>query len=188
MNDAGARGYAGILACFVLSGFAALLYQTAWLRQFSIVFGTSELAVAAVLASYMGGLALGSFIAARYIGRVRRPVLVYGAMDVINEKNGNSLELVEKALGNVAPAVEVKSRRVGGSTYQVPVEVRPNRRRSLAIRWLIGFGKSRAERTMREKLAGEFLDAANERGGAMKKKDDVHRMAEANKAFAHYRF
>ena len=115
--------------------------------------------------------------------------IFYGALALIKERgNEDPLDVFNKAVENVKPSVEVKSRRVGGSTYQVPVEVRVPRRRSLAIRWLIGYGKARAERTMREKLAGEFMDAANERGGAMKKKDDVHRMAEANKAFAHYRF
>ena len=115
--------------------------------------------------------------------------IFYGALALIKERgHDDPIDVFNKAVENVKPTVEVKSRRVGGSTYQVPVEVRPVRRRSLAIRWLIGFGKSRPERTMREKLAAEFLDAANERGGAIKKKEDVHRMAEANKAFAHYRF
>ena len=98
------------------------------------------------------------------------------------------MKTFKKAIENVKPALEVKSRRVGGSTYQVPVEVRPNRRTSLAIRWLIDYATQRGEKTMREKLAGELLDAANLRGGAVKKKDDTHKMAEANKAFAHYRW
>ena len=98
------------------------------------------------------------------------------------------MKAFKKAIENVKPALEVKSRRVGGSTYQVPVEVRPNRRTSLAIRWIIEYASARGEKTMREKLAAEFLDASNLRGGAVKKKDDTHKMAEANKAFAHYRW
>ena len=98
------------------------------------------------------------------------------------------MKVFKKAIENVKPALEVKSRRVGGSTYQVPVEVRPNRRTSLAIRWLIEYAAERGEKTMREKLAAELLDASNLRGGAVKKKDDTHKMAEANKAFAHYRW
>ena len=114
--------------------------------------------------------------------------IVYGAMDVIGEKNPNALELVEKALGNVAPSVEVKSRRVGGATYQVPMEVRPSRRTALAMRWLVDSARKRSEKTMALRLAGELLDAAEGKGAAIKKREDVHRMAEANKAFAHYRF
>ncbi len=115
--------------------------------------------------------------------------IFYGALDLVREKGQDEpLKVFKKAVDNVKPAVEVKSRRVGGATYQVPVEVRPERRQSLAIRWLIQNAQSRPEKTMRDKLAGEFLDAANERGGAIKKREDVHRMAEANKAFAHYRF
>ena len=98
------------------------------------------------------------------------------------------LEILNKAIDNVKPRLEVKSRRVGGATYQVPVEVRPERRQSLAIRWIIQNAQARPEKTMRDKLAGEIMDAANERGGAIKKREDVHRMAEANKAFAHYKF
>jgi small subunit ribosomal protein S7 len=98
------------------------------------------------------------------------------------------MKTFKKAIENVKPALEVKSRRVGGSTYQVPVEVRPNRRTSLAIRWIIEYSTARGEKTMKEKLAAELLDAANLRGGAIKKKDDTHKMAEANKAFAHYRW
>jgi small subunit ribosomal protein S7 len=98
------------------------------------------------------------------------------------------MKTFKKAIENVKPALEVKSRRVGGSTYQVPVEVRPNRRTSLAIRWLIEYSQGRGEKTMQEKLAAELLDASNLRGGAVKKKDDTHKMAEANKAFAHYRW
>ncbi|MCD9031311.1 30S ribosomal protein S7 [Luteimonas sp. Y-2-2-4F] len=114
--------------------------------------------------------------------------IVYGAMDVIGEKNNDALELVEKALGNVAPSVEVKSRRVGGATYQVPVEVRASRRTALAMRWLIESARKRGENTMPRKLAAELIDAAENRGGAIKKREETHRMAEANKAFAHYRW
>ena len=115
--------------------------------------------------------------------------IFYGAMKQIEQKTQDEpLKTFKKAVENVKPVREVKSRRVGGSTYQVPVEVRPNRRTSLAIRWIIEYATARGEKTMREKLAAELLDAANLRGGAMKKKDDTHKMAEANKAFAHYRW
>ena len=115
--------------------------------------------------------------------------IVYGALEIVAKKSGEeALEAFTKALTNIKPAVEVKSRRVGGATYQVPVEVPQNRRVSLAMRWLKTYSASRGERTMRDKLAGEILDAMNFRGAAMKKKDDVHKMAEANKAFAHYRW
>ncbi|KIQ96024.1 MULTISPECIES: 30S ribosomal protein S7 [Lysobacteraceae] len=114
--------------------------------------------------------------------------IVYGAMDVIGEKNADPLEVVEKALANISPAVEVKSRRVGGSTYQVPVEVRSSRRVALAMRWLIDAARKRGENTMPRKLAAELLDASESRGGAVKKREETHRMAEANKAFAHYRW
>ena len=114
--------------------------------------------------------------------------IFYGAMDVIGEKNPDTLALVEKALANVAPSVEVKSRRVGGATYQVPVEVRSSRRTALAMRWVIEFARKRGENTMPRKLAAELLDAAESRGGAVKKREETHRMAEANKAFAHYRW
>jgi small subunit ribosomal protein S7 len=115
--------------------------------------------------------------------------IFYGALDLIGERTGDDpLKLFKRAVENSKPQVEVKSRRVGGSTYQVPVEVRPDRQLSLALRWLIGYAQQRHERTMVEKLAGELLDAANNRGGAIKKRDDTHRMAEANKAFAHYRW
>jgi small subunit ribosomal protein S7 len=114
---------------------------------------------------------------------------LYGALNRVAEKTQDDpMKTFKKAIENVKPALEVKSRRVGGSTYQVPVEVRPNRRTSLAIRWIIEYAAERGEKTMREKLAAEFLDAANLRGGAVKKKDDTHKMAEANKAFAHYRW
>ncbi len=114
--------------------------------------------------------------------------IVYGAMDVISQKNSDPLSLVQKALDNVAPVVEVKSRRVGGATYQVPVEVRASRRNALAMRWLIDSARKRGETSMPRKLAGELLDASESRGGAVKKREETHRMAEANKAFAHYRW
>jgi small subunit ribosomal protein S7 len=115
--------------------------------------------------------------------------IVYGAFDLIAERSGEEpLETFKKALENVRPVLEVKSRRVGGSTYQVPVEIRADRRNALAIRWIINYARGRGEKTMRERLAGELLDAANNRGSAVKKKEDTHRMAEANKAFAHYRW
>jgi small subunit ribosomal protein S7 len=115
--------------------------------------------------------------------------ILYGALEIVSEKTQDDpMKTFKKAVENVKPALEVKSRRVGGSTYQVPVEVRPNRRTSLAIRWLIEYALTRGERTMREKLAAELLDASNNKGGAMKKKDDTLKMAEANKAFAHYRW
>ena len=115
--------------------------------------------------------------------------IMYGSLASIQEKTGDDpLKVFKKAVENVKPALEVKSRRVGGSNYQVPVEVNPARRTSLALRWLIGFARKRPERTMVAKLANEFMDAANLRGGAVKKKEDTHKMAEANKAFAHYRW
>ncbi len=113
----------------------------------------------------------------------------YGSLDVVKDRaKDDPVKVFKKALDNVKPILEVKSRRVGGATYQVPVEVSQDRRTSLAIRWLIINARGRSEKTMREKLAAEFLDAANNRGGAIKKKEDTHRMAEANKAFAHYRW
>lgn len=115
--------------------------------------------------------------------------IVYGAFDIVASKTKKDpMEVFRKAVDNLRPQVEVKSRRVGGSTYQVPVEVRSERRTALAIRWLISYSKQRSERTMREKLAGEMLEAFNNRGTAVKKREDTHRMAEANKAFAHYRW
>lgn len=115
--------------------------------------------------------------------------ILYGAFDVIGEKSKElPVDVFEKAVNNVKPVIEVKSRRVGGSTYQVPTEVIPSRRVALGIRWLITNARERSEKTMREKLAAELLDAANNRGGAVKKREAVHKMAEANKAFAHYRF
>jgi len=115
--------------------------------------------------------------------------IMYDALNVVQEKTQDDpLKVFKKAVDNVKPVLEVKSRRVGGSNYQVPIEVNPNRRTSLALRWLIGFARKRPERSMVQKLAGEILDAANLRGAAIKKKDDTHRMAEANRAFAHYRW
>jgi small subunit ribosomal protein S7 len=118
--------------------------------------------------------------------------IIYGALDRITEKetkvDDKSLELLEQALENVKPMVEVKSRRVGGATYQVPVEVRPSRRQTLAMRWVIDAARNRSEKSMAHRLAHELMDAAENRGTAVKKKDDVHRMAEANKAFSHYRW
>jgi small subunit ribosomal protein S7 len=116
--------------------------------------------------------------------------IFYGAMDIIEQQvsDAEPIEVFDKAMDKVRPKVEVKSRRVGGATYQVPVEVRPERRNALAIRWIISFAKARSGKTMPEKLAAELLDASNERGGSVKKRDDTHRMAEANKAFAHYRW
>jgi small subunit ribosomal protein S7 len=115
--------------------------------------------------------------------------ILYGAFDIIEKRlKEQPVELFEKAVNNVKPVIEVKSRRVGGSTYQVPTEVVPSRRTALAIRWLISTAQERTEKAMREKLAGELIDAANNRGGAIKKKEAVHKMAEANKAFAHYKF
>ena len=115
--------------------------------------------------------------------------ILYGALDVIRDRyKEEPLEVFRKALDNVKPKLEVKSRRVGGATYQVPVEVRPERRVTLAMRWLVLYSRGRGEKTMRERLAGEFVDAAAGRGNAVKKKDDTHKMADANKAFAHYRW
>jgi small subunit ribosomal protein S7 len=115
--------------------------------------------------------------------------IVYGALEEISKKGRRPApELFHEALENVAPSVEVRSRRVGGATYQVPVEVRPERRQALAIRWLIGAARARSENTMKDKLAAELLDAANGRGSAVKKREDTHRMAEANRAFSHYRW
>ena len=115
--------------------------------------------------------------------------IVYDAFRSIEEKVGqNALEVFQAALDNIKPELEVKARRVGGSTYQVPMEVRPERQQTLALRWLINYSRNRSERTMAERLAGEIIDAKNSMGGAFKKKEETHRMAEANKAFAHYRY
>ena len=115
--------------------------------------------------------------------------IVYDAFNMIEEKLGqNALEVFQAALDNIKPELEVKARRVGGSTYQVPMEVRPERQQTLALRWLIAYSRNRSERTMAERLAAEIMDAKNSMGGAFKKKEETHRMAEANKAFAHYRY
>jgi small subunit ribosomal protein S7 len=115
--------------------------------------------------------------------------ILYDSLDIVTAKiKEDSLAVFKRALDNVKPVVEVRSRRVGGATYQVPVEVRPQRRVSLSMRWLLESARQRAEKSMEEKLAGELMDAANNRGGAIKKKEDTHRMAEANRAFAHYRW
>jgi len=115
--------------------------------------------------------------------------IFYGAIDKIEAKSkGNGLEIFKKALVNVRPEIEVKSRRVGGATYQVPVEVKENRAMALAMRWLVGYSRKRSGKTMVDKLAAEFMDAASSKGASVKKKDDTHKMAEANKAFAHYRW
>ncbi len=135
-------------------------------------------------------------LAAKFINNIMRQGkksvaerMLYRALDLIQERaKEDPLKLFEKSVNNVKPIIEVKSRRVGGATYQVPTEVRPERRTALAIRWLISYAKERSEKSMEEKLAGELIDAANNRGGAIKKREDVHKMAEANKAFAHYRW
>jgi small subunit ribosomal protein S7 len=115
--------------------------------------------------------------------------IVYGALDIVQERmKKDPVEAFEEALDNVAPMVEVKSRRVGGATYQVPVEVRASRRNALAMRWLVDYARGRGEKSMRQRLAGEIIDASQGKGGAVKKREDVHRMAEANKAFSHFRF
>ncbi|MBT3010631.1 MAG: 30S ribosomal protein S7 [Candidatus Thiodiazotropha endolucinida] len=138
----------------------------------------------------------GSELLAKFINMVMQDgkksvaeKILYGALDtVVDKRGGEPLDLLETALENVRPLVEVKSRRVGGATYQVPVEVRPNRRNSLAMRWLIEASRKRSEKSMAYRLAGELLDASENKGAAVKKKDDTHRMAEANKAFSHYRW
>ena len=115
--------------------------------------------------------------------------IVYDAFEIIREKTGKEpLEVFEAAMENVMPVLEVKARRVGGATYQVPIEVRPERRQTLGLRWLTNYSRARGERTMAERLAGEIMDAANNLGGAVKKREDTHKMAEANKAFAHFRY
>jgi small subunit ribosomal protein S7 len=137
-----------------------------------------------------------SKLAAKFINNVMRrgkkslaEQLLYGALDLIEQRaRQDPLEIFHKALDNVRPIIEVKSRRVGGATYQVPVEVRYERRDALAMRWIINYAKQRSEKTMIQKLAGELQDAAQNRGGSVKKREDTHRMAEANKAFAHYRW
>lgn len=115
--------------------------------------------------------------------------IMYGALEIAGEKTGiEAMELLDQAMNNVMPVVEVKPRRVGGATYQVPVEVRADRRQALALRWLVQYARLRGEKTMTERLAAELMDAANNQGGSVRKKEDTHRMAEANKAFAHYRW
>jgi small subunit ribosomal protein S7 len=115
--------------------------------------------------------------------------IVYGALDIIKDKTGaEPVATLKRAMDNVKPQLEVKSRRVGGATYQVPIEVKPRRASTLAIRWLVGYSRQRREKTMAERLANELLDASNSTGSAVKRKDDVHKMAESNKAFAHYRW
>ncbi len=115
--------------------------------------------------------------------------IVYGALEIVSKRlNKDPIEAFDTALDNIAPMVEVKSRRVGGATYQVPVEVRPSRRMALAMRWLVDYSRDRGEKSMAQRLAGEILDASEGKGAAVKKREDVHRMAEANKAFSHYRF
>jgi small subunit ribosomal protein S7 len=137
-----------------------------------------------------------SKLAAKFINRVMREGkkslaerIFYSAFDLIEQRSKQDpLEVFHKAMENVRPIIEVKSRRVGGATYQVPVEVRSERRDALAMRWIINYAKNRSEKTMVQKLAGELLDASQNRGGSVKKREDTHRMAEANKAFAHYRW
>ena len=115
--------------------------------------------------------------------------ITYGALDIVAEKSGrDAMDVFSQALSNAMPLVEVRPRRVGGATYQVPMEVRPDRRQAMAMRWLIGFARSRSGRSMEEKLAAELMDAANNQGASIKKREDTHKMAEANKAFAHYRW
>ena len=115
--------------------------------------------------------------------------IVYGAFDRVAEKTGKeAIEVFEEAMNNIMPQLEVKARRIGGATYQVPIEVRPERRQALGLRWLTTFSRARSEKTMEERLANEIMDAANETGSSVKRKEDMHKMAEANKAFAHYRF
>ena len=115
--------------------------------------------------------------------------IVYGAFDIIKEKSGQEpIEVFTNAMKNVMPVLEVKARRVGGATYQVPIEVRPSRRQTLGLRWLVSFARSRNEKTMKERLAGEIMDASNNIGAAVKKREDTHKMADANKAFSHYRW
>ena len=115
--------------------------------------------------------------------------IVYGAFDQVAEKTGkDAVEAFEEAMNNIMPALEVKARRIGGATYQVPIEVRPDRRQALALRWMTMFSRKRGEKTMEERLAAEIMDAANNTGASVKRKEDMHKMAEANRAFAHYRF
>jgi len=138
-----------------------------------------------------GDKLVASFVACLLKGGKRSTAekIIYDAIDMMEKRSGqDGLEMFHKALNNVKPVLEVKSRRVGGATYQVPVEVRPNRRTALAIRWLIGFSAARSGKSMADKLAAEFTAAANNDGAAIKKKEDTHKMAEANKAFAHFKW
>ena len=138
----------------------------------------------------------GSIVVAKLINSIMldgkkgtAQAIVYGAFDKIKEQTGEEpLEVFEKAMNNIMPVLEVKARRIGGATYQVPIEVKPDRRQALALRWMTAFSRARGEKTMEERLANEILDAANNTGASVKKKEDMHKMAEANKAFAHYRF
>jgi len=138
----------------------------------------------------------GNLVIAKFINNImlkgKRSIaeaIVYGAFDIIAEKTGQDpVGVFNKAMNNVRPTLKVKSRRVGGSTYQVPMEVRPEERDALAMRWLIGYSRNRKGNTMKERLAGEFMDAARNEGSSVKKKEETHKMAEANKAFAHYRW
>ena len=138
----------------------------------------------------------GSRLAARFVNRLMydgkkgaAEKIFYGALEVLAEKTGEeALRAFEKALENVKPHLEVKARRVGGATYQVPIEVRPERRQTLGLRWLTNYSRARSEKTMKERLAGEIMDAANNTGAAVKKREEVHKAAEANKAFAHFRW
>lgn len=138
----------------------------------------------------------GSMLLAKFVNHVmesgKKSVaerIVYGALDIVKEKlSKDPIETFEQAMENIAPMVEVKARRVGGATYQVPVEVRASRRNALAMRWMVEYSRKRGEKSMRQRLAGEMMDAAQGKGAAVKKREDVHRMAEANKAFSHYRF
>jgi len=135
-----------------------------------------------LVAKFVNGLMLGG-------KKSTAEQILYGAFDLVAERSGNDpIEVFKGAMDNIRPLLEVKSRRVGGSTYQVPIEVSGSRRTALAIRWLITYSRGRNEKTMRERLAGEILDASNNRGAAVKKREDTHRMADANKAFAHYRW
>jgi len=151
---------------------------------------------AAVKREVLPDAKFGDLVLAKFINSVMQAgrkataeKIVYGAFDRIAAKsNGDPVKVFHEALGNVKPAIEVRSRRVGGATYQVPVEVRTERRQALAIRWLIEYAHKRSETTMVDRLSGELLDAANNRGGAVKKREDTHRMADANKAFSHYRW
>ncbi len=137
-----------------------------------------------------------SVLVSQYINKVmldgkkgKAEKIVYGALDIIRDRTGNDpLSVLRKATDNVRPVLEVRSRRVGGASYQVPVEVRPRRSTSLAIRWIVNYARQRKEKTMMERLAGELLDAAHGVGASIKRKEDLHKMAEANKAFAHYRW